>query len=93
MEEACVQGPQRGEQHQLGASASPPAWVVLWSQVSSSEMPAVDTRVPRGNVCVLIDKYRNIERGIRVFLGEGEDQAILLRGFGRGSKGWEDNEI
>ena len=70
-----------------------PTWVVLWSQVSTSEMPAIDTRVPRGNVCVLIDKYRNIERGIRVFLGEGEDQAILLRGFGRGSKGWEDNEI
>lgn len=71
----------------------PPTWVVLWSQVSTSEMPAVDTHVPRGNVCVLTDTYRNTERDRRVFLGEGEDQAILLRGFRGGSKGWEDNEI
>ena len=49
--------------------------------------------MPRGNVCVLTDKYRNIKRDRRVFLGEGEDQAILLRGFGGASKGWEDNEI
>lgn len=71
----------------------PPTWLVLRSPVSTSEMPVVDTRVPGGNVCLLIGKYRNIERDIRVFLGEGEDQAILLRGFGGGSKGWEDNEI
>ena len=71
----------------------PPTWVVLWSQVSTSEIPAVDTHVPRGNVCVLTDKYRNIKRDRRVFLGEGEDQVILLRGFGGASKGWEDNEI
>ena len=42
---------------------------------------------------MLIGKYRNIERDMRAFLGEGEDQAILLRGFGGGPKGWEDNEI